>query len=79
MTTTILTSVRLEQELASRLADLAKQTGRSKAYYIQEAVRQKLEDMEDIYLSLQRLEKKEKMWSLDEVEREIIAGKNVED
>ncbi len=62
-------SVRFESEIEKRLAKLAKQTGRTKSYYVREAVLAHLEDMEDRYLAESRLEHPEKEWTLDEVER----------
>ena len=44
-------SVRLPEELERRLDALAKATGRSKTYYVRQALIQKLEDMEDLYLA----------------------------
>ena len=44
-------SVRLPEDLEKRLEALAKATGRSKTYYVREALVQKLEDMEDLYLA----------------------------
>jgi len=50
-------SLRLPEDLSKRLTRLAEQTGRSKTYYILEAVREHIDDFEDIYLAEQRLEK----------------------
>lgn len=64
------TTIRLEPELESRLDRLAKMTGRTKTYYIREALIQKLEDMEDTYIAEHRLENKAgKTWTLDEIRR----------
>lgn len=49
------TSVRLPQEAEQRLAALAERTGRSKAFYIREAIMEHLDDLEDLYLAEQRL------------------------
>ncbi|MCH8542894.1 MAG: DUF6290 family protein [Alcanivorax sp.] len=43
------TSVRLPEELEQRLNALARRTGRTKAYYIREAIEQQIEDLEDYY------------------------------
>ncbi len=48
-------SVRLPDELSNRLQALADKTGRSKTYYIIEAVNEHLADLEDLYLAEQRL------------------------
>ncbi len=41
--------VRLPKEVESRLAALAKATGRSKSFYAREAILSHLEDLEDAY------------------------------
>ena len=43
-------AVRLDPDLESRLAAVAKRTGRSKSYYAREALREKIEELEDIAL-----------------------------
>lgn len=48
-------AVRLPEEIEARLDSLAEETGRSKSYYIREALLQYLEDMEDAYIAEQRL------------------------
>jgi RHH-type rel operon transcriptional repressor/antitoxin RelB len=48
-------ALRLPEDVEERLAALAKATGRSKSYYAREAIVQHLEDLEDIYLTEQRL------------------------
>ncbi len=62
-------SIRLTEDIDKRLDFLAKKTGRTKSYYVKEAILEHLEDLEDIYLSLQRLEKPSKIWSLEELEK----------
>jgi len=68
-------SVRLGEELEQRLEALAKATGRSKTYYVREALIQKLEDMEDLYMAEAVMERiasgEEKTTPLAEVEREL--------
>lgn len=61
-------SVNLGKEMESRLNHLAKLTGRTKTYYIREAVKQRLEELEDIYIAEKRLESREKRWSLEKIE-----------
>jgi len=48
-------SLRLPEDLKARLERLSKLTGRSKTYYMVEAISEKLEDLEDLYLAEQRL------------------------
>lgn len=63
-------TVQLPDEIEKRLQLLATKTGRTKTYYIREAVINHLEKLEDIYLSLDRLEKPANRWSLDELEND---------
>lgn len=68
-------SVRLPEDIDKMLDSLAKKTGRTKSYYAKEAIEEHLEKLEDIYLSLHRLEKPEKIWSLEDLEKGIdLAG-----
>jgi RHH-type transcriptional regulator, rel operon repressor / antitoxin RelB len=52
-------SVRLPEEIESRLEALAQKTGRTKTFYIREAVLEHLEDLEDYYLALERIQNPE--------------------
>jgi RHH-type rel operon transcriptional repressor/antitoxin RelB len=49
-------SIRLPHEIEERLEHLAVQTGRSKSFYVKEAILDHLDDIEDIYLAEKRLE-----------------------
>ena len=49
-------SIRLAPEIEQRLAFLASQTGRTKAFYLREMIERGLEDMEDYYLAADVLE-----------------------
>ena len=51
------TSVRLSPEVERRLAFLASQTGRTKAFYLREIIEQGIEDLEDYYLAADVLER----------------------
>ena len=51
-------SLKLPQDLENRLETLAKVTGRSKSFYIREAIIEYLEENEDGYLALERLNNK---------------------
>jgi RHH-type rel operon transcriptional repressor/antitoxin RelB len=64
-------SVRLSPDIDKRLDILAKKTGRTKTYYVREALVEHIEHLEDVFLSLDRLEKPAKRWTLDELEQEI--------
>lgn len=48
-------SIRLPDDVSARLHDLAQLTGRSKTFYMIEAIREHLDDLEDLYLAEQRL------------------------
>ena len=62
-------AVRLNKELHQRLTDLATQTGRSKSFYIKCALAQYIEDMEDTYLAINRIENSEGRVSMEEAKR----------
>lgn len=47
---------RFDVEIVERLTELARRTGRTRSYYIKEAVEEKLADMELIYLAQSRAE-----------------------
>jgi len=64
-------AVRLPPEVEKRLERLARKTGRSKTFYVREAILQHLEDLEDYYLAVQRLEKNLPGIPLEEVERRL--------
>lgn len=67
-------AIRLPKDIEKRLNILSKKTGRTKTYYVRQAIIEHLEELEDIYLSLDRLEKSGKRWSLEELENEIDLG-----
>ncbi len=50
-------TIRLPQCVEKRLERLARRTGRSKSYYVREAILQHLEDLEDMYLAEHALER----------------------
>lgn len=69
------TSVRLPEDAEKRLDALARETGRSKAFYIREAILEHLDDMEDVFLAEKRLEDlragRSRTHSLEDVERDL--------
>ena len=72
-------SIRLPDDIAARLQNLAAKTGRSKTFYMIEAIREHLDDLEDLYLAEQRLidvrAGRSRTVSLDDAERELgLAG-----
>ena len=44
-------SLRLPEDISNRLQVLAERTGRSKTYYMIEAIREYIGDLEDVYLA----------------------------
>lgn len=49
-------SIRLPGDVEARLQNLAAVTGRSKTFYVIEAIREHLDDLEDLYLAERELE-----------------------
>ena len=68
-------SIRLPDDVSARLQDLAQLTGRSKTFYMIEAIREHLDDLEDLYIAEKRLIEiragRSKTYSLEEVERSL--------
>jgi len=68
-------SIRLPDDVSARLQDLAQLTGRSKSFYMIEAIRTHLDDLEDLYIAEQRLIEvragRSKTHTLEEVERSL--------
>jgi len=62
-------AIRLPVEIEKRLSNLAKLTGRTKTYYAKEAILQYMDDLEDTYLAVERLEKSHKHWTQKELEQ----------
>jgi len=68
-------AVRLPDEIEKRLAALARSTGRTKTFYVREAILEYLDDLEDVYLAEKRLGSyyagRGSTVTLDELEREL--------
>ncbi len=68
-------ALRLPPEIEERLDALAKATGRSKSFYVREALLEHLEDMEDAYLAAATLERvrrgKERVFTTDQVRTDL--------
>ena len=68
-------SLRLPEDLSQRLSNLSAQTGRSKTFYMLEAIKQHIGDLEDLYLAEQRLldvrAGRSKTRSTDDVEQRL--------
>lgn len=73
------TSLRLPDDIGHRLTKLAERTGRSKTFYILEAIREYLDDLEDIYIAEQRLADLRAGRSRTYTSEEVEAMLNVED
>lgn len=67
-------SLRLSNDIESRLSKLAENTGRTKSFYAKEAIVKYLDEMEDTYIAIDRLEKPAKRISLADVEKELGLG-----
>ncbi len=63
--------IRLSDDLNTRLDYLAKETGRTKTYYARQAIVTYLEDMEDTYLALQRLEQPKQYLTTEQLEKKL--------
>jgi RHH-type rel operon transcriptional repressor/antitoxin RelB len=48
-------AIRLPEEIEKRLDALAKRTGRTKTFYVREAILEQLDDLEDIYFAEKEL------------------------
>ncbi len=64
-------AIRLDSEIEQRLERLAKRTGRTKTFYAREAILEHLEDLEDGYLALTRLENPGRIFTAKEVKRAV--------
>jgi RHH-type transcriptional regulator, rel operon repressor / antitoxin RelB len=64
-------TVRLEASVEDRLTQLANETGRSKSYYVKQAIEIFLEDRYDYLLALSLLEKEEPRKSIADVRKEL--------
>jgi RHH-type rel operon transcriptional repressor/antitoxin RelB len=68
-------SIRLPDDLYRRLEYLARQTGRTKTFYILKALFERIDDLEDYYLAADVLERiregKENSYSSAEVRKDL--------
>ena len=65
-------SLRLPDDVFNRLSSLAKKTRRSKSSFIQELIEESLDDLEDGYIALERLNQKNARYlTTEELEREL--------
>ncbi len=70
-----LIGIRIPKSVKDRLDTLARTTGRSRTFYIRQALIEHLDDLEDMYLAQQVLsrvkEGEEEVYSLDDVARDL--------
>ena len=68
-------SIRLDDELDARLERIARLTGRSKSFYVKQALAEQIQDLEDLYLARKVAKRvtdgRERLIPLDELEREL--------
>jgi RHH-type transcriptional regulator, rel operon repressor / antitoxin RelB len=50
-------AIRLPQAIEKRLEKLSRRTGRTKTFYVREAILEHLEDLEDLYLAERALKR----------------------
>ena len=63
-----MTSVRLTKETENRLTTLSNLTKRPKSFYIKESLEKYLDDLEDIYIALDRISTKNRtLYSSSEI------------
>jgi RHH-type rel operon transcriptional repressor/antitoxin RelB len=62
-------AVRIPDSVEVRLDKLAKLTGRPKSFYVRQALTAHLDEIEDTYTALYRLENPTRRWTLDELEQ----------
>jgi len=70
-----LIGIRIPKSVKDRLDVLARKTGRTRTFYIRQALLEHLDDLEDMYMAKQvlfRIDKgKEEIYSLDEVAHDL--------
>lgn len=64
-------SLRLSNDIENRLAQLAESTGRTKSFYAKEAIVKYLDEMEETYIAIDRLERPGKRILMADVETEL--------
>ena len=64
-------AIRLDPEIEKRLERLAKRTGRTKTFYARAAILEHLDDLEDIYLAKQRLQRPARTYSAEDVKHAL--------
>jgi RHH-type rel operon transcriptional repressor/antitoxin RelB len=67
-------AIRLPAEIDARLTALAKRTGRTKTYYAREAILRFIDDMEDSYIAIERLEHPGRRLSMEKAAKKLKAN-----
>ncbi len=67
-------AVRLPTQVEKRLEKLVRKTGRTKTFYVRQAILQHLDDLEEYYLAVHRIEQNLPGIPLEEVERRLALG-----
>lgn len=64
-------SIRLDSKTEKKLENLAKKTGRTKSWYIRQAVEDYLDEWEDYHIAMSRLEQEKGEIDLAEVRKKL--------
>ncbi len=64
-------AIRLKPEIEERLSTLAKKTGRTKTFYVRQAIIEYLEDLEDYYLAADAAKEPGRIYTSEETKREL--------
>jgi RHH-type rel operon transcriptional repressor/antitoxin RelB len=64
-------AIQLSLDVEQRLKAVADRTGRSQSEHAREAILRYLEDLEDELTALERLERPERRWTLEELEQAL--------
>ena len=73
-------TVKLPKKWVDHLNDLAKNTKKTKDFYVKESLVRYLEDVEDLQIGLERLKSKSKVYSSEEANerlKELMAAKPI--
>jgi RHH-type rel operon transcriptional repressor/antitoxin RelB len=69
-------SIRLPEEMENRLDHLAEMTLRSKSFYVKEALERYFDDIEDVYIALERIARpKRKYYTSEELLKSLAKNK----
>lgn len=63
--------IRLPEDIDKRLGLLARRTGRTKTFYAREAILRYIEDLEDAYVALERLNNPGERLTMEEAKKAL--------